>query len=189
MIATYVTDGLKSLKDLEAAVGSICSPLVNEGELLFGFGGSEKWNFACYLYSAQDDLLVPIWRERARTHPSTGIGRKWGRGQGHVGKTFVDAQTIITGDALHADVAQLCSAPKELEVEYDNTAYRSFVSVPIGPLLATCNRPYGVLVGTSDREKRFDKENSAILEHAASVIASLVVLADTNFDRLVAESR
>jgi hypothetical protein len=188
MIATYVTEGVNTLRDLEIALSEICSPLCTEGELLFGFGGSEKWNFACYMYSESKDLLVPVWRDRSRTHPSSGMGRNWGRGQGHVGKTFVDAQTIITGDALHPDVAQLCSAPKELEASYDSTIYRSFASVPIGPLLAAENRPYGVLVGTSDRESRFDKENAAMLEQTAGVIGSLIILAKANFDRLATES-
>lgn len=184
MVAEYVKRGLSTTAELAEALSSLLAPLYLEGEGIFGFGGSERWNFAVYLYSKERDLLVPVWREKARTHPSVGPGRSWGRGQGHVGKAFVDRASIITPDSLHPEVEPLSSAPRGMEADYDREVYRSFAALPIGPLGDDVELPYGVLVGTSDRSGRFDRENVALLAHAAGAVASLVALADINMDSL-----
>jgi hypothetical protein len=185
MVVKYVQNGISTKDHLYESLSEIMAPLHLEGEHFFGIQGSERWNFAVYLFSAKEDQLVPIWREKARNHPSEGAGRSWGRGEGHVGKAWVNGKAIITGDASHPEVAPLSAAPHEKERDYDVGLYRSYASIPIGPLLEDEGFPYGVLVATSDRIGRFDKENTAILVHIADSIASLLSLSGANLDTLV----
>lgn len=140
------------------------------------------FTLSVYIYSKERDLLIPVWRKRSECHPSSGAGRSWGRGQGHVGKAFVDRKPIVTGDAGHPDVKQLCGAPASLEAEYDQLAYRSFASVPI--LAATQESPYGVLVATSDVVDRFDDVSSQLLLIHADAIGALFALNNVDIDCL-----
>jgi len=184
MVVKYVQNGIRTRDQLTESLTEIMAPLYLEGEHFFGFQGSERWNFAIYLFSREADQLLPVWREKARNHPSQGGGRTWGRGEGHVGKAFVNAKAIITGDATHPEVAPLSAAPNSKVKDYDESLYLSYASIPIGPLLDDKGLPYGVLVATSDRTGRFDKENTAILVHIADIIASLVSLCEIDIDTL-----
>jgi GAF domain len=184
IIITSLDRRISSLDDLKWAIADLCAIFYLEGEFVFGFGGSEFWNFGVYLYSKDSDLLVPVWREKSRNHPSQGPGRSWERGQGHIGKCFADAQVIITGDALHPDVRQLWWAPTGSEKPYDGEAYRSFASIPIGPIREEEKRPYGVLVATSNRLGRFDRENAVILQLVAGAIGSILALSGATYDSL-----
>src|SRR5690606_30597181 len=95
-------------------------------------------------------------------------------GQGHVGKAFADYKPIITGDASHPDVIQLCGAPVDKERSNDFDVYRSFASIPIG--LNGDDLPYGVLVATSNVKDRFDQDSAVLLLHYASAIAALIAI-------------
>ena len=116
-----------------------------EGEFIFGLGPSEEWSFAVYLYSQDKDLLVPVWRRKSKTtNRRAVILAESGRGEkGTSEKAFVDKRSIITGNAQHPDAA-LFRCTLEKTRDYDKGSYRSFASVPIGPLLAEDSRPYGV---------------------------------------------
>ena len=185
MLVEYAKSGIYSSGDIGQCFDELLAPLYQEGEFLFGFGGDEKWNFAVYLYSQDSDLLVPVWRQKARNHPSQGGGRTWGRGEGHVGKAFVDRRPIITSDAQHPEAATLSAAPVTSQKPYDNAAYRSFATFPIGWAGPEgSDLPLGVLVATSDRAGRFDGENTAILLHAADIIAATIQLTDISVDKL-----
>jgi hypothetical protein len=181
MTAAYVRTGFQKLSDIREAAGEMLAPLYLHGGEVLGFEPSERWTFGVYLYSKKRDELVPLWREKSRNHPSDGRGRAWGRGQGHVGKAFVDRKVIVTGDAAHPDVVQLCGAPANLERGYDREVYRSFASVPIGPIDGD-SEPYGVLVGTSDRKDRFDADAALLLMHYADSIAVMIALGQVDFD-------
>jgi hypothetical protein len=158
---------------------------VSNGEQIFGFGPSEKWNFVVYLYSTSADILMPVWREKAQSHPSDGLGRIWRRGQGHVGFSFANSKAIITEDARSRDVRNLVSAAEGHARDYDESTYISFTSIPIGPV-GKQEEPFGVLVATSDRVGRFTSENSRILAHAALAIANALSVAEIDLAALVA---
>ena len=179
MAATFITKPPTGLDELSEMCSELLAPIYLEGETLFGLQGSERWNFAVYLHRADTDELRPVWREKSLNHPSEGLGRVWTRGRGHVGKAFVDGQPIITGDATHPDVAQFCSVNGASLRDYDDEVYRSFASFPIGPV-TNGNEPLGVLVATSDRVGRFNKENTAVLLHLADTLAAILQLADVN---------
>lgn len=115
MSIANVRNRVTSISDLKEALDDLLAPLYLSGGDVLGFGGSERWSLTVYLYSASEDKLKPVWREKSRNHPSSDLGRSWGRGQGHVGKAFVDGKIIVTGDASHPDVIQLCGAPSGLE--------------------------------------------------------------------------
>ncbi|MDP9837627.1 hypothetical protein J2T09_002379 [Neorhizobium huautlense] len=164
--------------DLIEFVGDALSPLYLNGGEVLGFEASERWSIGVYLYFPDKDQLQQIWREKSRNHPSGEVGRSWGRGQGHVGKAFVDGKPIITGDAAHPDVIQLCGAPAMLHQNYDVEIYRSFASIPIGPFDEEGALPYGVLVATSDRQDRFDADSGLLLMHFADSIGVVIALGE-----------
>lgn len=181
LAASCVDNGELSQAEFTEFCGELLSPLYLDGGTLFGFSASECWNFAVYLYSEKRDALVPIWREKSAIHPSQSMGREWAPGQGHIGKAFVDTKPLVTKDAYQAEVAQFCTAPRDKEAAYDSLAYRSFASIPIGPMNSD-KSPYGVLVASSDVEARFDKENTAILLHNAETMALVLALTDTKIE-------
>lgn len=185
MVQKYASAGVKTTEDLSESISELLSPIYLKCESLFGVGGSENWNFAVYLYSRDRDELIPVWREKALNHPSGSTTRTWGRGQGHVGKAFVDRRNIITPDAAHPEVWELSAAPPGQGRDYDQDAYKSFASIPIGPFGGDEEMAYGVLVGTSDRVDRFDKSNTIILVQMAQLIALLVIFAKIDVDGIV----
>ena len=186
-IVTHVKAGMPDRAALEKAINDLADPLIAQGEEIFGLGSGERWSFAVYLYSKKSATLISVWRDRARCHPSRGMGRAWAAGEGHVGKSFTDQIPYITGDARSEEARQFSTAPP-LKIEpYDRDTYISFAAIPIGPILNQDTRPYGVLVGTSDRVGRFDRENSGILVQIAISIASLLITGNFDIDLLTAE--
>jgi putative methionine-R-sulfoxide reductase with GAF domain len=180
----YIEGGIHNADDLRESIAEIMAIIVRGRVKLFEFEPDELWNIAVYLYDARQERLAPVWRERHDEHPSKGLGREWARGQGHVGKAFADGATKITGDATDSDVAALMQPPGDMVNAYDDSAYRSFASVPIGPINQG-DDPIGILVATSDRINRFDKANSLILLHAASVLANVVHLNHINLSTML----
>jgi len=185
MVLEHSRREILTLGDLRESISEIATPLDLQGEFAFGFAPAERWSFAVYLYSERQDLLLPVWREKAKTHPSLDAGRTWGRGEGHVGKAFVDRKAIITGNSRNPAAAELSALPPGRENAYDKDVYISFAAVPVGPLLKDENRPYGVLVGTSDRVDRFDREKAGLLIQIADGIAGLIATSRLDFDLLL----
>lgn len=157
--------------ELQRIVGNVLDPLWTNGEGIFGFGPSERWNFVVYIYEPSRDALVSIWRQKSQTHPSEGLGREWRRGQGHVGFAFANSRPIITEDSSNPDVRNLVTATGGHARDYDESVYVSFASIPIGPV-GDQDEPLGVVVATSDRPGRFSSENSRIIEHASLALAN-----------------
>ncbi len=182
-ILLHARSGIRSLDELKGALADLAVPLAYQSEFLFEFGPSEGWNFAIYLYSEDRDVLLPVWRIRAENHPSPrgGMGREWNRGEGHVGKAFVDQKPIITADCSQPEAAEFSTLPPGKERPHD-PAYVSFASIPIGPILSEDRRPYGVIVGTSDRPGRFNRSTAGVLVQIAGAIASLLITGGFNID-------
>ncbi len=189
-ILSFARQNISDIEGLEKAINDLASPLYLEGEFIFDIGPSEAWSFAVYLFSESRDILMPIWRRKSQNHksPKGDLGREWGRGEGHVGKAFVDQRVIITGDAQHPDAEPFSAVPPTKEKGYDRALYRSFASVPIGPLLAEDDRPYGVLVATSDRVGRFGRDNSGMLIQISGAVASLLITGGLDIDDLIQSS-
>jgi hypothetical protein len=183
-VLAHAQRGIQDVQQLREALADMAAPLYLQGEFIFDFKLSEKWSFTIYLYSAEQRMLLPVWRERAKDFPSLGDTRSWGPGEGHVGKAFVDQKSIVTGDVRSPEAAEFSSVPPQLRKEYDDELYVSFASIPIGPILEHDNRPYGVLVGTSNRAGRFDRENAGILFQVAGTIASLLITSKSDIDKL-----
>ena len=175
MEVQYVSNGISSLEELHESIDEILGVVVENREELFGFRPRERWNFAVFLFDRNRSKLIPVWRKKHTNHPSEGSGREWGPGQGHVGKAFADRSAKITSDATDSDVAELLRLPDGMARGYDVTTYRSFASIPIGPMRSD-DDPIGVLVATSDEVGRFDLANSLILRHAASSLANVLYL-------------
>jgi hypothetical protein len=183
-LLSYAGQSLDSDEQLQRVVDNILDPLVTNGEDIFGFGPSEKWNFVVYIFDPSCDMLVAVWRRKGETHPSEGLGRGWRRGQGHVGFAFANSRAVITEDSRNPDVKNLVSATEGHKRDYDEGVYVSFASIPIGPV-GDQQEPLGVLVATSDRSGRFSSENSRIFAHAALALANaLTVLAPSTVESL-----
>jgi hypothetical protein len=161
--------------ELQRIVDNVLDPLWTNGEDIFGFGPTERWNFVVYIYEPSRDALVSIWRRKSETHPSRGLGRDWRRGQGHVGFAFANSRPIITEDSRNPDVRNLVTAIEGHARDYDESVYVSFASIPIGPV-GDQDEPLGVVVATSDRPGRFSSENSRIIEHASLALANILTL-------------
>ena len=184
MVVEYVRQGIPDRTRLREALSELLSPLYLEGESFFGIGGSERWNFAVYMWSANQNSLVPVWREKARNHPSAGDGRVWPRGEGHIGRAFIDKQPIITRDTQNPDAQIFTGVSEPLRRDYDSQVYRSFASVPIMSPAGDAQEPLGILAATSDRVGRFDRENTVILAHMADVMGAMFVLGQIRVDDL-----
>jgi hypothetical protein len=172
LVRGYIASRVNSRKALADAIDDVCGGFVEERISFFGFGNRELWNFAVYLWNPQTSRLEPVWRERARNHPSEGAGRSWADAEGHIGHAFRTRNELITGDSQDAAVAPFMAGMDNAR-PYDATAYRSFVSVPI---LATAPGalPLGVLVATSNKVSRYDPANIRILRHASVALATLI---------------
>jgi len=182
IMLTHARSDLKTLAELRTAIDDLATPLYLQNEALFGFGSSEQWCFTLYLYSQHHEQLLPVWRRKSANHLSGDKPRIWERGEGHVGKAFVDQKAIITGNASDGEVAEFSTLPPGREKDYDSKTYISYASIPVGPILSEDRRPYGVLVGTSDRPGRFDRENSAILYQISGAVASLLISGNLDID-------
>ncbi len=172
LVRGYVAARIATAAGLAEAIKDICGGFVEERNTYFGFEHREMWNFAVYLWNPNTSRLEPVWREKARNHPSTGTGRTWGANEGHIGHAFQNRTELITSNAQSAEVAALMGAGNN-SLPYDAQAYCSYVSEPI---LATdpSAQPYGVLVATSSKVGRYDPANARVLKHAAVALATLM---------------
>ncbi|HEY0105927.1 MAG TPA: GAF domain-containing protein [Rhizomicrobium sp.] len=172
LVRGYAAERITSRGALSEAIGNVCGGFVEERNAYFNFEHGEMWNFAVYLWNDPIQRLEPLWREKARNHPSKGPGRVWGSNEGHIGHAFRTRRELITSDAQMIEVAALMAGVGN-EQPYDAQTYKSYVSEPI---LAQnpASRPFGVLVATSNRVGRFDPANSRILKHAAVALATLM---------------
>jgi hypothetical protein len=186
-LLAYKGQGVKTKEEFLRVVENVLDPLVENGEAIFGFGPSEKWNFVVYIFDSDKNVLVPLWREKSRTHPATGNGRAWGRGQGHVGYAFANQRAIITEDCRRDDVRNLVNAQGNLAQEYDVNTYVSFASVPFGSR-EPGRDPIGVLVATSDRPGRFTRDNSRLIVHAAVALANVLGVTDCDIRAVIRSS-
>jgi GAF domain-containing protein len=101
------------------------------------------------------------------------LGRSFSPGDGHVGFAFTKSQEIYTGDATTGEARQISAIKSGENRAYDDTAYRSFASIPIIAFDTTLPRSIGVLVATSSQTGRFDRFNGRVLVHAAKALALL----------------
>lgn len=175
MARIYMKSTTHNTGELHGAITQICDTIAEERDQLFGFKRNELWSFAAYIYDPEKRLLVPIWRRKHPHHPSSGPGRTWAAGSGHIGLAFRDCATKITSDAAAPEIRELVTPVKETQ-PYDATTYRSFVSEPIGPV-ENGRPPIGVLVATSNVVGRFHLGNALVFRHAASAIATLLCMA------------
>ncbi|WP_157933938.1 hypothetical protein [Microvirga ossetica] len=175
IVRNHIHDQTRTPEYLKETIREILSLIVEDRERLFDFDASELWSFSVYVYDTRDGLLHPIWRDKHRKHPSSGPGRLWAPGRGHVGIAFAQCVPKICPDAYAPGVWEMFNSADQAE-PHDSRAYASFVSEPIGPVGGK-SHPYGVLVATSDTVGRFDIASALALRHAASAIATLIYLA------------
>ena len=89
----YLEDRIRTKEQMRDAIKTIMELVATQRDALFNMGSNELWNFAVYFYSAPDDILTPVWRDRHPNHPSTDMGRLWKPGIGHIGMAFSRRRT------------------------------------------------------------------------------------------------
>jgi hypothetical protein len=172
MQTKFFADGVDTNEKFCNARNELMS-IILERVTILQIDHDELWNFAIYIHDPCDNMLKCIWREKHSRHPAKGPGRHWAPGRGHIGLAFARCEPLVTGDATMSDVHALVGAPGGAGKSYDNTIYRSFASVPIGPVKEG-ELPFGVLAATSNRVDRFDRGNALIIRHAAAELANLI---------------
>lgn len=156
-------------------------PMLDVAGTLFGFEYGETWSAAVYKLNQDNNMLQPVWYERAEDHPSTGTPRYWTPGDGHVGAAFMQQRILYTTDA-NSQQGSLLKPNASNQKPYDRTVYSSFVCAPISLDLNDEVLRFGVLVITSNIAGRFNEHNQDVVLHAAQVLAHLF------FARRVAET-
>jgi hypothetical protein len=176
MTDEYIRAKVDNAHDIRDAIKIVMKTLVDSRDSLFNFRVNELWNFAVYLYDSEEDMLVPVWRDRHPEHPSpSGEGRKWKPGAGHIGLAFSQGEARITPDARIPGTAELLKLPSAQARPYDEYAYVSFISQPIPR--AHPEGSWGVVVATSNVPDRFDEVTGLALNHAASELGTLLTFA------------
>jgi hypothetical protein len=175
MTDEYVEHPIDNTEDCRNAVRVLMESMVNLSANIFEFAPQELWNFAIYIYDAAQDELVPIWRDKHRSHPSgAGMGRSWKPGVGHIGLAFSQGEARITPNARLPGVVDLLRLPQGQARPYDESVYVSLMSEPIrGPEGGT---PWGVVVATSNVPGRFNELRGLALRHVAAEIGRLLGL-------------
>ena len=184
MLRRYKSRPFDDPLEIRECISEILSIIVDRREEIFDISGVEWWNFAIYIFDEEEALLKPIWREKHRNHPANSLGRTWHRGEGHIGSAFNKCDSIFTDDVTEGDLGEALE-PRSTKVNsYDAEAYRSFGSIPIGPINDS-DLPVGVLVATSNVIGRFDRANGLILRHAAAVLANLIHINEIEIKKLL----
>lgn len=173
MLHEYHLRGMRDRDDLREAILEVLATVTERKDLFLGIESGELWNFAVYGYDSSANLLRPLVRIRHADHPSTGEGRVWAPGLGHVGLAFARRSAVITPDSNDGGVKAILAAPADLAQDYDPQTYISLAAIPIMPSRGD-DPPLGVLVGTSSRKGRFTEANALILQQAAPVLACVM---------------
>lgn len=155
-----------------ARLGLMLDFVVADRVPLFGMV-TDRFNFAIYIYDGADQALHcaacrrPIRAEELADH------RVWDSGEGHVGMAFQGKREYIAEDTSRPDARQIFDAPESKRRSDDPERYRSIASIPIR---LGKEDPVGVLVATSDVERRFYLPNEG-LDPARDPVEPLRVLA------------
>ncbi|MBS4047162.1 MAG: GAF domain-containing protein [Alphaproteobacteria bacterium] len=125
--------------------------LLAEKETLLGVR-DERWNFAIYLYNSENGLLECDTCRRPTRAEEEAPHRSWSPGEGHIGLAFQSKRRIIAANTSEPEASALFDAPESKRLESDRALYKSIASIPI---LLNNEQPVGVLVATTDVERRF----------------------------------
>lgn len=144
-----------------------------------GFESGERWTLSVFQRTpAPSPALVRVAGVRAERTEESKAGRKWGLDEGYVGAAFTRKGDVILDDAQAAGVLAMINIPPEKIQSSDPTRYRSVAAIPVR--VDGDAAPWGVVVATSDRLRRFDiapgSAGSAHVE-GTRLIAEMVALA------------
>jgi GAF domain-containing protein len=160
---------------------------VVEGEHLYDFEPSERWNFAVYMYFSRSNRLECLACRRQGLHDRRLDHRSWEVGEGYVGATYqqftLDAKgptqvrrSLVLADAevgnRYADYQGRNSNFKE----EDRLKYRNVVTIPI--VSPHDKLPAGIVFASSNSAERFTEENIEILKDMCDAITALMTHAN-----------
>jgi hypothetical protein len=132
-------------------LSALLDMVVAEKDVLFGMAG-ERWNFAVYLYDRTTDQLDCLICRRPTRAEEAAPHRAWRPDERHIGLAFSRRDELVASDTTDPQIERLFRAPGAKYRADDTTRYRSIASIPIR---LRGERPWGVLVATSDRAGRF----------------------------------
>lgn len=188
IVEEAVVSGVGTNTEQATRFGAMLDVIIAEKTTLFGMD-SDRWNFAIYLYDADDNLLHcnacrrPIRAEEEAKH------RSWKPGEGHVGIAFQTKREIVASDTSEPEARALFDGPDPSMRDVDRARYRSIASIPIRLGGAP---PVGILVATSDVPGRFHirprGDDSAVdpvepLRILSNALAMMIQIADLQGNR------
>ena len=171
-VARSVTDEIKIVDEMMRAASRLLL-------IALGFKQSHLWTLC--VYKAVNDPqtngvnLVCVAKNRAIDCDIT-EARIWPAGIGTVGMAYANAREIIVPDMQAVELGSTYDLGDMARAD-DKGRYRSIATVPI--LVAGGNKPWGVVVATSDQPHHFyvDEETGVRTSEAVRSLASMVALA------------
>ncbi len=127
----------------------------------------DYFNISIYEQGEAGGVLNGV--ECFRSHPADAMGphRAWRSGEGYVGLAFSRRQEVVFSDTRLQDVSSLISVPPDKRKEADSRRYVSLVAAPI---FLEESAPFGVIVASSDRPRRFVWESEVNAERQANAV-------------------
>jgi len=128
--------------------------------IAIGFQQSDRWTLGVYKAVAsatepQKMVLKTIAQKRA-IECRLDEAREWPEGVGIAGICYTNGREIVLPN-LRAEGMQAVFGPRNLTREYDAERYVSMVAVPIK--VVGFDRPWGVVVATSNKVNHFSTDN------------------------------
>lgn len=135
----------------------------------------ERWTLT--VYREQGGILrgaaaFTVDREEDDVSP-----REWAIGEGYAGAAFARDREVVLHDAQNPSVLALLHVPTDKLRPQDAAKYRSLAAVPVR--VAGIDRPWGVVIATSDKLGRFDSSETgegAISAQAIRMVAGMIAL-------------
>lgn len=151
--------------DINRLLGAICRPLLGA----LGCEGDERWTLNVYFKTGR--TLRSIAFVNADRTEATTSAREWAPGEGYVGACYSSEHEIILADAQSPEALKMLNVPARKQRPEDAVHYRSVAAVPIR--IAGRVRPWGVVVATSDRLRRFDSDPQGVGAMGAQAVRLL----------------
>lgn len=168
-------DSRNSVDDLIEIVVRSCERNL---PVAFGFSQKDIWTISVYRADADQSGAVElrcVSHNRAIKSDVENV-RVWSEGVGVAGICFANGREIVVPDLMSKELGSTFKNGQQEKV-YDAERYRSIVAVPVE--VEGLERPWGVIVVTTDQPEHFDPADNDGFQNAepARVLSGMVALA------------
>ncbi|HEX8300721.1 GAF domain-containing protein [Sphingomonas sp.] len=176
-----VTDRVK----IEDVLSAFMDTTLRSLPISMGFQQADRWTICVYRASLNPqtdryDLICVAHNRAIKCNASE--ARPWSEGIGVSGISYSNRSEIIVPNLQSASLGSMFNLAAGAR-DYDDERYRSIVSVPVK--VDGQDRPWGVVVATSDRVDHFTPDDETGLKTTEPVrsLAGMVALAAAMCDR------